>query len=195
MARPQSIEDDALLIRLAEVFCDRGFEGASLAHLAAASGLRKASLYHRFPGGKRQMAEEVLANASARLDDLALVLLQGEGAPDERAARAAEGLDAFYAGGARACLLNMLSAPREEDGPFVDGVRAAFEKLVAAFAALAEEAGAAPEDARARGERAAMFLHGGLVLSRGMRSEAPWRRALTSLRDELAPAVPLAVSA
>lgn len=188
MARPQIVEDEELLARLARVFCDRGFEGASLAQLSAAAGLRKASLYHRFPGGKRQMAEEVLANAAARIEALARAMLDGPGAPSARAAQAAAALDAFYSGGARACLLNMLSAPRDEEGPFVDGVRAAFETLIAAFAALAEQAGAPAPDARARAERAAMLLHGGLVVSRGLRSPAPWRRALDALTAELIPA-------
>lgn len=188
MPRPQTVEDDALLARLAGVFCDRGFDGASLTHLSEAAGLRKASLYHRFPGGKRQMAEEVLAHAGDRLDALTLDLSRGPGTPAERAAKLAEGLDAFYAHGAKACLLNMLAAPRDEDGPFVDGVRAAFDTLIGAFAALAEDAGAPPEEARARAERAAMLLHGGLVVSRGMRSSAAWTRALDALRDELAPA-------
>ncbi|WP_163777781.1 TetR/AcrR family transcriptional regulator, partial [Proteus mirabilis] len=47
---------------LAEVFRAHGYEGASLALISAATGLGKGSLYHFFPGGKEQMAAEVLAD-------------------------------------------------------------------------------------------------------------------------------------
>ncbi|MEO0971892.1 MAG: helix-turn-helix domain-containing protein, partial [Pseudomonadota bacterium] len=60
MPRPASINDDDLLDRLSSVFREVGYEEASMALLASASGLKKASLYHRFPGGKEQMAREVL---------------------------------------------------------------------------------------------------------------------------------------
>jgi TetR/AcrR family transcriptional regulator, lmrAB and yxaGH operons repressor len=65
MARTQSISEADLIGRLSLVFRDRGYEGAALADLASAAGLKKASLYHRFPGGKQQMAEEVMAAAIA----------------------------------------------------------------------------------------------------------------------------------
>ena len=45
---------------LLEVFRKVGYDGASLQQLANATGLKKSSLYHRFPEGKKQMAEEVL---------------------------------------------------------------------------------------------------------------------------------------
>ena len=56
------ITDEDLLERLTRVFQDHGFEGASLSRISEATGLEKASLYHRFPGGKNQMAEAVLAH-------------------------------------------------------------------------------------------------------------------------------------
>jgi len=59
MARRATIEDDDLICKLTDVFRNVGYDGASLAVLADATGLKKASLYHRFPGGKEQMAEEV----------------------------------------------------------------------------------------------------------------------------------------
>ena len=50
-----------LLPQLAEVFRAHGYEGATLALISEATGLGKGSLYHFFPGGKAQMAAEVLA--------------------------------------------------------------------------------------------------------------------------------------
>src|SRR5687767_6837809 len=50
-----------LLPLLAEVFRSHGYEGATLALISQATGLGKGSLYHFFPGGKAQMAADVLA--------------------------------------------------------------------------------------------------------------------------------------
>lgn len=187
MARPRSIEEDALLARLALAFSETGYDGASLAVLAKATGLQKASLYHRFPGGKQQMAEEVLAATRQWLDTQILAPLAAPGLPRDRLAVVIRHLDGFYQGGTRACLLNMLSSPRIEDGPFAPAIRAAFAALIGALAALAEDAGLDPPTARRRAERAVMLLQGALVLARGTGSAAPFQAVLDDLPDDLLP--------
>ena len=42
---------------LAEAFREHGYAGASLSVIGEATGLGRGSLYHFFPGGKREMAE------------------------------------------------------------------------------------------------------------------------------------------
>jgi TetR/AcrR family transcriptional repressor of lmrAB and yxaGH operons len=185
MSRPRSVTEDDLIARLARVFSEVGYEGASLSRLAEATGLQKASLYHRFPGGKKQMADEVLAATGAWLSADILAPLAGPGLPQDRLAIVAANLDRFYQGGARACLLNMLSSPRIEDGPFGPKIRAAFEALITGLASLAAEAGASPAKARQRGERAVMLLQGSLVLARGIGSTAPFHAFLTALPKTL----------
>ena len=59
MASPK-VHDEKLIERLTSVFRIYGYEGASLSRIAEATGLQRASLYHRFPGGKEEMAEAVL---------------------------------------------------------------------------------------------------------------------------------------
>ncbi len=185
MGRPRSIDEGALIARLARVFRDVGYEGASLAVLAQATGLRKASLYHRFPNGKRQMADEVLAAALAWFSENVLAPLKGEGAPKARLAAVAERLDGFYEGGRRACLLNMLAAPCREDGLFSPAIKGALEALIDAFVKLARDAGHAPTAARRRAERSVAMLQGSLVLARGLGSPKPFRKFLESLADDL----------
>jgi TetR/AcrR family transcriptional regulator, lmrAB and yxaGH operons repressor len=191
MSRPRLITEDDLLARLARVFSDVGYEGASLALLAKATGLQKASLYHRFPGGKKQMADEVLAKTDVWVDANILTPLRAPGNPVDRLAIVAANLDGFYQGGTRACLLNMLSSPRIEDGPFAPAIRAAFEALIAAFADLATETGASPEAARQRAERVVMLLHGSLVLARGTGSAAPFQAVLAALPGEILGTAPV----
>jgi TetR/AcrR family transcriptional regulator, lmrAB and yxaGH operons repressor len=185
MARPASITEEALIARLARVFSDTGFEGATLAQLSAATGLQKASLYHRFPGGKTQMAEEVLDAAGAWMGEHVLAPLTSGAPPLARIAAIMTPLETFYDGGRKACLLNMLSSPRIEDGPFSPRIAAMLEALITALCDTAIASGIAPGPARIKAERAVMLLQGSLVLARGTGSTAPFRRFLATLSDEL----------
>ena len=58
--RPQKISDQQLTLNMLEVLRARGFDGSSLNDLALAGGLKKASLYHRYPGGKEKLVASVL---------------------------------------------------------------------------------------------------------------------------------------
>jgi len=69
---------DELLNALLAVFGQRGFEGASLAELARASGRSKASLYHHFPGGKTEMIEHLVARCTQELEVQAFSHLRTE---------------------------------------------------------------------------------------------------------------------
>lgn len=198
MARPQTVAEDQLVDRLAGVFRDIGYEGASIASLSRAAGLRKASLYHRFPGGKKQMADCALDGALGWFGAHVVAPLERQGDPAARLIETIAALDAFYQGGERACLLNMLASPRGDDGPFTTRVKAALEALIQAFTKLARDAGAPPDIAAQRAERAMALIQGGLVLARGLGSQEPFRNVLTSLpRDLLArdAALPLPASA
>ena len=184
MARPMIVADDDLIGRLSGVFRETGFHAASLAQLSAAAGLRRASLYHRFPLGKEQMAREVIATALGWFEDNVLAPLRGGGSPEARLAVVASNLDAFYDSGRRACLLNVMAAPHG-DGPFGPAIRDAFAALVAAFADVAGEAGHPPDAARTRAARVVMMLHGSLVMARGLGDPAPFRAFLDALPADL----------
>lgn len=185
MARPQSIDDEKLLVRLADVFRDVGYNAASLSDLSKAAGLKRASLYHRFPRGKQQMAEEVLAAALKRFSETVLAPLGGDGTPAARLAIATANLDKYYVGGRKSCLLNLFASPGIDDGPFAPVIKTAFELLIDAFAKLAREAGRSAGEARRRALRAVMLLQGSLVLSRGLGKNDPFKNLLTSLPEEL----------
>jgi TetR/AcrR family transcriptional regulator, lmrAB and yxaGH operons repressor len=185
MARPQMIDDADLLDRLSHTFRAVGYEGASLARLAQSAGMQKPSLYHRFPRGKRQMAEEVLSAARAWYVAHVFGPLAGDGIPADRIASVARALDAFYDGGKQACLLNLMSQPPSDASPFADPIREMFGALIDAFAAVAREAGVPPDAADARASRTVALLHGSLVLARGLNSVAPFRAFTASLASEL----------
>lgn len=185
MARKALIDDDALLGRLGDVFRELGYEGASLAKLAHAAGLRKASLYHRFPGGKEQMGHEVLARASQWLEHNIVTPLVADGHPADRLESVIASLDAYYSGGRQGCLLNLLSSPVCGPGPFRHEIAAMLSALIGAFARLAIDAGHDAEAARDRAEEAVALIQGGLVLARGFGDPAPFRHVLAALPDRL----------
>ena len=64
MARPREFDTDMVLNALLDVFWERGYEGASYAHIMAATGLRKGSLYTAF-GDKRSLYLNALAQYDA----------------------------------------------------------------------------------------------------------------------------------
>jgi TetR/AcrR family transcriptional regulator, lmrAB and yxaGH operons repressor len=185
MGRKASVEEAELMARLSRVFRDVGYEGATLTMLSEATGLKKASLYHRFPDGKEQMAREVLENAGAWLEEHILAPLKGGGTPASRIAGMVEQLDAFYSGGKQACLLNMLSSARIHEGPFTKTIKQIFEAWIDGLTAVLTDAGVDGKEARSRAERGVIMLQGSLVFSRGMGTTRPFREFLQSLPGEL----------
>jgi TetR/AcrR family transcriptional regulator, lmrAB and yxaGH operons repressor len=98
-----------LIDQIGQVFRDRGYEGATLTQLSAATGLSKASLYHHFPGGKAEMADVLLRDAVAEAQRRAFSHLEGDGSPRERLERFVVGYADYlqYSGGQ--CLLAVLT--------------------------------------------------------------------------------------
>jgi TetR/AcrR family transcriptional repressor of lmrAB and yxaGH operons len=182
------VEPDDIIDRLMDVFRTVGYDGATLSKLSQATGLQRASLYHRFPGGKKEMAEAVLAHAGAWLDTHVLAPLTGSGTPQARLLKMAEALDRFYVQGGKSCLLDSLSF-REGSALFHDHIRTAFAHWIAALAALVVESTGCPTaEAHRRAEDAVLSIQGALVLARGTGNTQPFQRVLTHLPSLLLPA-------
>ena len=78
-----SISRDHILESAAEVFSQKGYNGASMSDIAAAVGLQKATLYHHF-GSKQEILAELLDRAMSIVTrNMALVLLMDR-PPDEK---------------------------------------------------------------------------------------------------------------
>lgn len=185
MGRKATIEEGELMLRLSSVFRDVGYEGATLTILSKATGLKKASLYHRFPDGKEQMAREVLETAGAWLDENILAPLKGEGEPEVRVKIMIGKIDKYYSGGKQACLLNMLSSAHIHEGPFIKPIKGVFKAWIDALSAVLVDAGFDKKTAQKRAERAVIMLQGSLVFSRGMGTTRPFKVFLKTLPSEL----------
>ncbi|MFA7264058.1 MAG: TetR/AcrR family transcriptional regulator [Caulobacter sp.] len=185
MGRKASIDEADLMARLSAAFREFGFEGATLTVLSRVTGLKRASLYHRFPDGKEQMAREVLQAAGTWLEANVLAPLRDSGSPAERIGRMIGKLDEFYSGGRQACLLNLLSSAHIHEGPFTGLIRQTFEAWISALTMTLVDAGLDEATARARAERGVVLLQGSLVLSRGTGDTRPFREFLKALPQEL----------
>ena len=178
------IKDAELLARCTEVFRTYGFEGATMSRISAATGLEKGSLYHRFPGGKEEMALAVAAGVIEWFKTNVFEVLKQAGPPQKRLRAAAEQLRSFYAEGTKSCILDLLSIP--SGGPeLATGLKGALQAWQKAFAETSQESGYGPGEARRRAEDAVMRIEGSLVLSRVLNDSKPFHRVLDELGSTL----------
>lgn len=173
-----------ILERLSDTFRQRGYDGASLADIAAATGLGKSSLYHYFPGGKGEMAAAVLGHLAGQLEAGLFAPMETPASPARRLSAMIETLDAFYDGGKRACLLERLTASADR-ASFQRPLSAVFARWLAALERLCRDAGLTPAAARARAEDALVRLQGSLVLAAGTGDPTSFTRALATIRRTL----------
>ena len=164
MAFPRR-NDEELTDTALEVFRSYGYEGASLSLLAESAGLEKASLYYRYPGGKKDIALAVASRVSAWFEENVVAPLQGPGEPYQRVHRVAQKLRKFYGDGSRPCVLDTLSL---RGGPpeLQAALAAALQSWIAAFASIGLESGFSPTQAARRAQQAIIHIEGSLVVSR-----------------------------
>jgi AcrR family transcriptional regulator len=183
MAHTKLSEED-LLQRVTDVFREQGYEGASLSRIAAATGLEKASLYHRFPGGKEDMAAAIVQNMNRWFQEHVFTPLEGKGKLSERVRFMAQRLREFYANGEKSCALDTLSLPAGNDG-LRDALRESLTAWLQAFASIARESGASNSEARLRAEQAIVEIEGALILTRVLGNKKVFDRAINRLEETL----------
>ncbi|MDV3352464.1 TetR/AcrR family transcriptional regulator [Leptolyngbyaceae cyanobacterium CCMR0082] len=177
---------------LFRLFRRHGYDGVSLANIAEATGLGKASLYHHFPGGKAEMVRETLAYSGRWMADNIVAPLQGDGEPLERLRGMCDRISALYEAGEQPCLLASLTLGASRD-MFHEAIKDRLQTLVDAIASVLIEAGLDPDLAQQRGEDAVMTIQGSLILSRGLDDPKPFQRAIAQLPDRLWDGLPMKV--
>ncbi|MDP0501385.1 MAG: TetR/AcrR family transcriptional regulator [Verrucomicrobiota bacterium JB022] len=178
MGRKHTVDQETLIRELRTTFRKFGYEGAALSELERATGLKKASLYHRFPGGKDEMAREVLRVTEAQLRESFEQAVPAAAPIAEQVAGLKGFLGAYYSQGQTACLLNTLTYPHGGEALFADEVRSLLQVLLDLVAQIPLRGDSSPEDAAARARQAVMLLEGGLVVSQAMGSAEPFKEAL-----------------
>lgn len=185
MGRKSLIDNDSLFEKISDAFRADGYEGASLARLSEATGLKKASLYHRFPGGKEQMASEILDWDVGRLAEDVSADLGAEGSVEARLSAMSQTLRAFYDDGASACLLNRLTGSTDALDQFSQPVAGAFHALRDAITDVLVETGLTPDDARHRAEDGLMLIQGALIYAQATHAPEVFARVIQTLPERL----------
>lgn len=162
----QTIDDTALAESLFEVFRNHGYEGTTIAQLSQATGLKKSSLYHRFPAGKDDMAKAVVLYVSKQLHENVIEpLLNSNESPEARFRNMILALKEFYVSGEKNCLLNVLNLG-EQKSEINALLNKGYTVWLDALTKLAEAAGMNHKEAVARSERFLIVVEGALVVQR-----------------------------
>ncbi len=178
------IPKEEVLERLTAAFRAHGYEGASLARLSEATGLGRASLYHYFPGGKRDMAAAVLEFVGAHFERLVLAPLGEDGPIGPRLNRMILGLDEFYMRGEAACVWDLFGIGRAGEA-FRDELRQSVDHVCAALAEALGRAGVPTAIAKARAEDTVVAFQGALVVARARGDRSVFERVLAELPGRL----------
>jgi TetR/AcrR family transcriptional regulator, lmrAB and yxaGH operons repressor len=169
-----------LIEKISQVFRRLGYEGATMSRLSAATGLERASLYHRFPGGKDEMVAAAVASGNAWFDEHVLKPLLQPGDPASQVKILCQRLREFYDDGRLPCVLESLSLPagREE---LHQGLGSSLDAWQDAFTQLARRSGFSLSVARERAEQAIIEIEGALVLARVRADTGPFLRTIKKL--------------
>ncbi|MFD9733505.1 TetR/AcrR family transcriptional regulator [Umezawaea sp. NPDC059074] len=164
MARPPSIDEADLLDLLVSVFREKGFDGTAIGDLSAVSGLQRASLYHRFPDGKEQMADVVLAKVGKRFLWI-LEPMREERDVAEGVEETARRLGDFYGAGALSCVLDTMTLAGTPE-KIREHARALARTWIDAMAEASRRAGRPADEATRAAKDAFLRIEGALVLAR-----------------------------
>jgi AcrR family transcriptional regulator len=172
------------------LFRERGVQGTSFSDVLAHSGAPRGSIYHHFPGGKAQLAEEATRYAG---EVIAAGLAAALGEKDPAAAvRGFAGLyrellrrSDFAAG----CPVVSATLEGDRSAAARDAAGAAFERWEELLADAFAQRGVTAERARSLATLAIAAIEGGIVLARAQRSNAPLERVAGELESLVAAAL------
>src|ERR1700735_3597209 len=111
----RSISDEDFLATALELFRTYGFEGVSVKLHTGATGLEKASLYYRYPGGKDEIVLAVAQLVTAWFQQNVLEPPKADITPGKKIETVARNLREFYQAGSKSCVTDVLSLPGGPD--------------------------------------------------------------------------------
>jgi TetR/AcrR family transcriptional regulator, lmrAB and yxaGH operons repressor len=177
--RPAKVDAERVSDGLLEGFRAGGYAGASLRDLTVATGLKSASLYHRFASGKVDMALAALDRAGEAFSSKVIAPLEGNGDATSQLEQSARGVDDFYQSGQLKCVLAVMLL---SDAPPPVRLRVAsmFAGWQAALAATLARAGSDRASTLAEDRIAA--IQGALIIMQAKPDSAAFERAVAQLR-------------
>lgn len=181
--RPQKVLDKEILAGLTKVFRSKGYEGASLNELAEATGLKKASLYHRFPKGKQEMAETVLQH----IDEWVVThvfgaLLNEDLTPQLRLKNGLTKIRELYNDGSETCIFRALSMEAGLD-LFEEQIKNGMREWIATFENLGLAFGLTTQKAKENAVQTLIAVQGSLIVTKGLNEIKIFEQTLEQIEN------------
>ena len=161
---------------MTEAFRALGYEGASFSQITKLTGISKGSLFHLFPGGKEQMAAEILAGIDEWFVKNVYEPLE-TGEPQAALGHMWAQTDSYFRSGGRICLVGAFALDATRDH-FRAAIQTYFTRWVQALTGCLVRGGADTTEASAFAEQAVLGIQGGLLLARAINDEAVFARTL-----------------
>ena len=176
---------DDVIEKIADVFRAHGYEGATLTRISEATGLKRGSLYHHFPGGKEDMARAVMEMLGERVRaELLSPLSQADAPPRERLQQWADAVVRFYSGGKKNCMLGAMVLSGG-DAPLKMELRLGVTGWINAIAQVLQDAGATKAEARKRARHSVERIQGSLIVARALGDSGTFAREVRDLPNIL----------
>lgn len=181
--RPQKVLDKDIIIGLTKIFRSKGYEGASLKELAEATGLQKASLYHRFPNGKQEMAEAVFAYFDKWVTEKVFTtLLDEQEDPEMRLKNGLDQIRLLYENGNEVCIFRALSMPAGLE-LFKEQVSKGMEQWIEVFNKVGLALKFSPSEAKRTALQTFIEIQGSLVVTKGLNDPGVFEKTLQKIEQ------------
>ena len=159
-----------------------GFDGTSINDMAEATGLKKASLYHRFPGGKKEITEKVLSYVNSwNQEHVAKVLKADKVKPVERLEQVIENIQILYNNGDSICLFRALTMETSAS-LFGLQIEEGFNLWIESFTQLGLDFGFEKSKATKMAQEVLIRIQGSLVVAKGLKDLTPFQQTLISIK-------------
>ncbi len=162
---------------ISEEFRSLGYDALSLSHISKATGLGKASLYHHFPGGKEEMAIEVIRTANLWIENEIMLLLDNIQKPEENLQSALDKLSNFYCGGENYCLLDAMSSGARSEN-IKKEIKVVSQSWISVFKKIALKFGFSIKEAEKKAQQVICLIQGGLILSRTLQDSSVFKEQI-----------------
>ncbi len=177
------LEKADVIPRVAEVFRELGYEGASMTKITSRTGISKGSLYYFFPGGKDEMAAEILSHIDTWFVEHIFKPLERD-EPQAAIQRMWREVDVYFHSGQRICLVGAFALDETRDR-FAVTIHHYFNRWIDALQAALVRAGASADTAASLAEEVIGGIQGGLILARALNDERLFKRTLSRLTDQI----------
>jgi AcrR family transcriptional regulator len=188
---PRSDPRERMIRSAAILFRERGIEGTAFSDVLEHSGAPRGSIYHHFPGGKAQLAEEATRYAGDFIAaGLATALAHEE--PATALGRFVETWAAILreSGGASGCPVVAATLEGQRSPAAHRAAREAFRSWEELIAEALEMHGVMTDRARSLATVAIAAVEGAVILSRAERSTEPLERVGRELEQLLRGVLP-----